>query len=197
MSKKNIIITCLVITVAILLIFIYYLIKSYNRNDIDSNISEEIIEQDDEKVENKDENTISASNKENEIISPTAKLEMEQYYKQCGHTIQEEYDVPEEIVNMTEDDIKKYYYGWEIGEFSKDRVKIYKENEGICNEHYIIKDDDEYITIYNKNIDGEEQFVRKTDILTKYLPEEDLISLKQGVEIVGKQDLGSFLEDFE
>ena len=39
--------------------------------------------------------------------------------------------------------------------------------------------------------------IRKTEILTKYLSEEDQIILKNGINVVGKKDLESLLEDFE
>lgn len=194
MSKRNIIVTCIVITIAIFLIFIYYIGKAYKKDEIKLDMSNETIERN--QIKN-NEILIETSSNEDTMISPTAILRMIQFYEDCGHIIKEEYNVPEAIVNMTESEIKEYYNGWEIRAFSEDMIEIYKENEGICDEHYTVKDINGYITVYIKNSNGEEKMIRKTEILTKYLSEEDQIILKNGINVVGKKDLGSLLEDFE
>lgn len=197
MSKRNIIITCIIITIAIFLVFVYYIVNAHNKNNLSSNTTTETVEDTNKKVEVKDTSIISTSGKEDEVISPTAILEIKQYYKKCGHTTIEKCEVPKDIVNMTKKDAEKYYYGWKVNEFSKEKILIYKENDGLCNEHYIIKDNNGYITIYNQNEYGEENIIKKTDILVKYLPDEDKGKLKQGIKINGKKDLDQFLEDFE
>lgn len=194
MSKRNIIITCIVITIAIFLIFIYYIGKAYRKDEIKLDMSNETIERN--QIKN-NEILIETSSNEDTKVSPTAVLRMVQFYEDCGHIVKEEYNVPEAIVNMTENEIKEYYSGWEIRAFSEDMIEIYKENEGICDEHYTVKDINGYITVYIKNNNGEEKVIRKTEILTKYLSEEDQIILKNGVNVVGKKDLESLLEDFE
>lgn len=197
MSKRNIIITCIIITIAIFFVFVYYIVNAHNKNNSNSNVSTEIMQNTDKKIEIKDTNIISTSIQENEVVSPTAILKIKQYYKKCGHTIQEKCEVPKDIVNMTRTDVEKYYDGWKIDEFSEDMISIYKENDGLCNEHYIVKENDGYVTIYNENKDGKESMVRTTDILSKYLPDEDKEILEQGIKVTGKQGLDQFLEDFE
>ena len=147
MSKRNIIITCIVITIAIFLIFIYYIGKAYKKDEIKLDMSNETIERN--QIKN-NEILIETSSNEDTMISPTAILRMIQFYEDCGHIIKEEYNVPEAIVNMTENEIKEYYNGWEIRAFSEDMIEIYKENEGICDEHYTVKDINGYITVYIK-----------------------------------------------
>ena len=197
MSKRGIIITCIVVTIAIFLVFVYYIVNWHTKNNSKTDSSTQIIQNTDKKVEVKNTNVISTSNSEEVVVSPTAILEINQYYKMCGHTITETCDVPKDIVNMTKTDVEKYYYGWKIDEFSEDKIAIYKENDGICNEHYIVKDNNGYITIYNENDEGEENLVKTTEILTKYVPDEDKTKLEQGIKIIGRQDLEQFLEDFE
>lgn len=198
MSKKNIIITCMIITIAIILIFIYYILRIH---DTSNNIIEEVPKNSSEsnysniKIENKE--ILETSNKDNKTISPSAKLKIIQYYKKCGHIVEEEYNVPEDIVNMNEDEVKRYYNDCKVNKFSEDNIEIYKENDEICREHYIAKDNNGYITIYNENENGEKNIFRETDILTKYLPEEDREKLDNGIKIIGNQNLVSFLEDFE
>ena len=130
-------------------------------------------------------------------MSPNSKITLKQYYKSCGHTVEEEYNVPEDIVNMTKKQVVQYYNDWTVDEFSKDEIKIHRDNPGKCNQHYIAKDTNEYIVIYSIGDDNKENIVKKTDISTKYLSEEDKEKLKKGINIVGKEDLNIFLEDFE
>lgn len=62
---------------------------------------------------------------------------------------------------------------------------------------YILRNRDDYIVIYKLDEKGEEQLYKTTDIITKYLTEEDLKLLDKGIEITGREELNSFLEDFE
>lgn len=65
------------------------------------------------------------------------------------------------------------------------------------NRHYILKEKDDFINVYYINEDQEEVLYRVTDIGIEYLAEEDTEKLKQGIEVVGLQNLNQLLEDFE
>lgn len=188
------------IIVTIMLIFVgigFYIVKKYSRNDYMANV---IQDNDERAVDNKitkDNNILETSNNDNEKVSPSAKLEMTEYYKKCGHTIKNEYKVPSAVVNMTKEKVKKYYDDWDIEFFSKDCIKLYRVNEGICKEHYIIKDTNGYVNVFTKNEKGEEELYRATDIITKYLSEHDKTALSTGVLVEGKSNLEKILEDFQ
>ena len=62
---------------------------------------------------------------------------------------------------------------------------------------YMLRNRDDYIVIYKLDEKGEEQLYKTTDIITKYLTEEDLKLLDKGIEITGREELNSLLEDFE
>ena len=62
---------------------------------------------------------------------------------------------------------------------------------------YMLRNRDDYIVIYKLDEKGEEQLYKTTDIITKYLTEEDLKLLDKGIEITGREELNSILEDFE
>lgn len=193
MSKRNIILICSIFTIIILSIFIYFIINEHNRG----NIKENLIVNKAEEVAFEQENIIPTINNERDIIYPNATLQMKQLYKKCGHTIEEDYTVPEDIVNMTKEEVENYYTDWNLEEFSNKKITIYKEYEGICDEHFIIRNVDGVITIYRINNNNDEIFVSTTDVITKYLPEADIKRLNEGIEIIGKKDLKIFLQDFE
>ena len=104
-------------------------------------------------------------------VSPNAIIIQKRYYKSCDHLIKEVVDVPEDLIN--------------------------KEFDGICNEHYVIKEHDGVIGIYTENNEGIQEWQEDTEISTKYLPDTDLEQFKIGTKIVGKNNLYSFLEDYE
>lgn len=141
--------------------------------------------------------TIKTSAADEITISPNAQIKITEKFGRCGHTITKQDIVPREIVNLNEEKAKKYYEGWNIDKFSKDEIEISKDTSGICNEHYILRESDGYITISCKNNIGEYIFKGRTDILTQYLPEEDLVRLEKGIEVVGREELNKVLEDFE
>ncbi|MBR2744561.1 MAG: BofC C-terminal domain-containing protein [Clostridia bacterium] len=131
------------------------------------------------------------------IASPNATIHRKQLYKKCGHVIEDEIAIPKELVNKNESEIQKYYYGWSVEKFSEKEICLYREIYDICQEHFIVKDVDGVITVYNKNEKDEEKVYLVTEILTKYLPKEDTEKLSNGIEIIGKKNLYMLLQDYE
>ena len=65
------------------------------------------------------------------------------------------------------------------------------------NTHYIVKEDNNLVTIYYINQNQEEILYKVTDISLEYLGEQDVQSLKQGIDVYGLQNLNQLIEDFE
>lgn len=192
MEKRTIIIICIILAIIIGIITGIYITDMHNKGEVKENLA----------INNKqniayDINKVQTTSSEEEKVLPNTILIMKQYYKECGHMVEEQYVVPEEIVNMTKSQVENYYSNWKLLEFSKEKIEIYKETNQKCDEHYIVKESNGYIAVYTVGIDGEEKLVETTKILTKYLPKEDQERLKNGVNVVGKKDLSICLEDFE
>lgn len=140
---------------------------------------------------------IETSTSEEKISINTEVIE-EIYYTQCDHLIKNKKKSISNLINMTKDDLIEEYPNWEIKEFSKERVVLYKEEQGFCNEHYLVKDVDGLVTIYNMdNNDKANNLVEITEIETKYLTENDQENLKEGIKVYTKQKLNKLIEDFE
>lgn len=140
---------------------------------------------------------MQTSSKDEEKVLPTARIKMTQLYKKCGHTTLNEYSVPEEIVNMTEEQVKKYYFGWNLDSFSSDVIEISKSNIGICDEHYVVRDVDGFVSVFCFDDSNNEELVYGTEVATKYLPKEDREKLINGIKIVGKDNLSMLMQDYE
>lgn len=141
-------------------------------------------------------NEIEASEIETKI-SPNAKLIIKKYYKECGHTSEEIKTVTNDMVNKNKEEMEKLYPDYNIEKFLNNEIILKKEEEGQCNEHYIIKDENSNIIIYRVLNDGAEEVYQNTGISTEYLPETDRINLKSGVKVFGIENLNSIIEDFE
>ena len=89
------------------------------------------------------------------------------------------------------------YSDWKIEGYSPSEIVIYKEYDGICDEHYIVKEHNGVLGIYRLNTNEDEVFVKDTEIQTQYLPEIDILKLKEGIVAIGQAELNSVLEDFE
>lgn len=129
--------------------------------------------------------------------SPNCLFVFETYYKDCKHTITEKIDIPKECVNQTEEELQEKYKDFKIKEFTSTEVTFYEEKEGICNEHYIIKDNNGYVAIYTVDSFGKETLKETTEIVTSYLPETDRAKLKEGIQAIGKEELNARIEDYE
>ena len=140
---------------------------------------------------------IIETNANEEKVSPNATLVIKKYYKECGHTTKDYAEIPEEMVNMNKDELSKELPEWEIMDFSSDEIVVFKEIEGICDEHYVLKEKDGNVAIYRLDANNNEILSEMTEISTQYLTDNDLEKLEQGIRAIGREELNSILEDYE
>lgn len=129
-------------------------------------------------------------------LSPYAKMIIEKKFTKCGHSTVEVIDIPDELINMTEREIMDKYKNWEIRSFNSKEVSLYREIEANCNDHFVLKDKDGYIAIYNKVTDENMNLKEVTDIDVSSLPSGDIKILKEGIYVYGQDELSSIIEDF-
>ena len=129
--------------------------------------------------------------------SPNCLFVFQTYYKDCKHTITKKIDIPKECINQTEEELQEKYKDFKIKEFTSTEVTFYEEKEGICEEHYIIRDNNGYVAIYRVDSFGKETLKETTEIVTSYLPQTDREKLKEGIQAIGKEELNARIEDYE
>ncbi|MCI8362341.1 MAG: hypothetical protein HFJ41_04315 [Clostridia bacterium] len=134
---------------------------------------------------------------EEEKTSPNCLFIFKTYYKKCEHIKVEREKITETMVNKTREDLETIYKNWNIVTFRNNEVLFYKEEEGSCGEHYLLKELEGKIAIYNIDEQNNLNLYEETEILTNYLPEEDINRLKQGIRVEGKDKLNQALEDYE
>lgn len=131
-----------------------------------------------------------------EKISPYAKLVIKKKFSKCNHTTVSIVDVPKELVNLPRKDLEEKYSGWEIEKFSSDEVILYREIAANCEDHFVLKEKDGNIAIYNETDEDEMNLIEILSVNLDLLSEEDKNNLQKGIKIYGKDELNSLIEDY-
>lgn len=142
-------------------------------------------------------NTIIQASSQEEKTTPNTKIIFETYFVKCGHSEVEQNIINAEDVNKTKEQISEKYSDYKLIRFSTDEIKFYREKNQMCQNHYVLKEKDGKIVVYYFDETGEEKLKNETDILTKYLPDEDIELLKKGIKANSEAQLNQILSDYE
>ena len=201
MKKRDIYVIIIIATIFAITIGITVMIYKINQSKISQNYNDEPkIINSITNNENKnfiDDYATEKTSVTEEKVSPNALIIFNRYYKGCNHTTKRKENVTEKMVNKTKEEIEDMYFDWELIGFKSNEIELYKEFDGECDEHYIVKEDDGIITIFKTDENGNERIVERTEISTNYLPEQDVEVIKNGVSIYGRENLNAYLENFE
>jgi hypothetical protein len=197
--KKKISIYIIIISIAIILIlfgiFIFNFGNIFYGKDINSTPEEVDVFDNTNNLEFL--NSTLSTNSSQTVISPNAFITFSKTYSDCGHTITTKETIYQNMVNLSLDDFSNLYSDWNIDKFTNSEIEISKTFSGSCNEHYLVKNLDGFVAVYNIDTSDNLNLLEKTEISVKYLAEKDIANLNSGIKIYGKYNLNSFLEDFE
>lgn len=200
MNKLIITMLCILVAIGgIISAIILYHPETGNNSEIliTEIANEEILDECTDEYEQMQEQAMIEANAIEEKISPNCFITEKTYYKKCGHTTSEYIELPKELVNKTKQEVQEKYADYEIETFESNNIILYKEQEGECGEHFLVKDNEGTVTIYQILENGTKKEYEATDITTEYLPETDKINMHNGIEVTGKQELNQLIENFE
>ena len=126
---------------------------------------------------------ILTTNSNDVKTTPNTVLIIKKYYEKCGHSTTDYVEIPTDFVNKTKEELEKTYNEWQVKDFSSSEVTMFKYEKGFCNEHYVLREEDGIIVVYNIDENGNETIKEKTSVDTRYLPQTDLIAMKNGIYI--------------
>lgn len=137
------------------------------------------------------------TNSNEEKLSPNCLINLRNYYKTCQHTTNEYIDIPQNLVNKSKKDLENEYPDYEIKKYTSTEVILYKECEGECGQHFVLRNNNGKITVYKINENNDEEVYERTEISIDYLTENDKEEIENGIRVNGKEDLNQLIEDFE
>ena len=146
---------------------------------------------------NSDNQNVIETNVKEVRISPNAFITFKEIYEGCGHTKVDFVEVPQDFVNLSEDELKDKYSDWNIEKFTDTDIVLSKEFNGSCDEHFIVKDVNGVVIVFKIKEDNTEEEYQVTDIATEYLTDTDKIEMEKGIRVNGKQNLNQLIEDYE
>ena len=198
----------IILVVTIIIIGIIAGLAIYNKNERTQNniveneinkVSEKVTDECTEEYEEleKQAKLDIETNSSEEKISPNCLIILKRYYNECQHTINEYIDIPQNLVNGTEEDLEKEYPNWEIQKYSSNEIILYREFDSNCGQHFILRNDNGKITIYKINEEMQEEVYEKTEISVEYLTEKDKVEIQNGIRVNGVEELNQLIEDFE
>lgn len=143
------------------------------------------------------ENRVKETSQEEKKIAYNSTLIINKYFSDCKHTVTTSVEMPSDMINLTEEELKEKYNTWEVLSFDTKEVSLYKEFEGICNEHYIVSVKNGYIAIYKLDEKDKKSLYEQTDISVRYLPKGDVSELTAGISVQGTEKLNELMENYE
>ena len=182
--------------IGIILILLVVLIFNLNKKTAIGSANNEILNVAQNPMNYVFEEVISTNSDEIKI-SPNASITFFKCYQTCGHTVKSREIVTNNMVNLTKEELYNLYRDWQINKFTSNEIELYKEFDGSCGEHYLVKSVDGYINIYNLKEDGSATLEETTDIAVKYLAVEDINELENGIILYGRENLNAYIENFE
>lgn len=132
-----------------------------------------------------------------EKISYNASFALKKYYTECGHFKFNYSELPKEIINLSKKELEEMYPEWGIEEFSSNNIVLAQNLDEMCDEHYVLKLEDNSIDVYQVKGDENFEFYKTTNISKEYLTSSDIDTLENGIFVYGKGNLNSAIEDFE
>lgn len=200
MNKVIVAMICIIVIIGAILtgIFLFQPKEEFTQEETQTKVAEEeILDECTEEYEQMQQGNMLETNSEEEKISPNCSFTLKQYYEKCGHTTRQYSNIPEELVNKTKEQLHEDYPDWEIETFASNEIVLSKKVEGECGEHYIVRDTNGKLTVYQVTENGQEIEFEQTEISTEYLTETDKINMKNGIRVNGKEELNQLIEDFE
>lgn len=120
-------------------------------------------------------------------VTPNMEFGIKEYFDECGHFNFEYSALPKELINMSRQEIEDHYNGnYEVEEFDEKKLTLAREINGMCDNHYVIKlNENNLIDVYKINTDTSYSLFESTEISKEFLPIEDIEKLEEGIVVYG------------
>lgn len=133
-----------------------------------------------------------------EVTNEDTLLVFEKNYTRCSHKRTEERSAEGYEVGLTIQDFGVKFPGWDIFEFSSEKVILSKEIQDYCPQHFILKDRDGMVVIYMPSEGGSEyDNIQETRIPTEKLPPDVQDEIRSGLVMDSLEEVEHIIENFD
>jgi hypothetical protein len=102
-------------------------------------------------------------------------------------------EVPDEIIDLTEEEIKEYYKNYDSVEFTREKIVLEKRLPNLP-DHFIVKLENKYIKVFITDAKGDATIYEDfKPILHKNKDEK----LEKGIEVERLEDIWIIIQDYE
>lgn len=101
------------------------------------------------------------------------------------------------MLGYDEKQLAESFPEWEVECFSQKEVILRQSLNQRSSQHYVLKDYNGYIAVFQEDLSGELQLCEVTNTPVAALGEEEKKEMLEGLIITGKENLYSVLEDLE
>ena len=130
-------------------------------------------------------------------IKKETKMVYQYYYTQDNMTKEQEEQAQDFLLGLTKSQVESIYDGWQIVYFSPKRVILRSTIEGRSDENYLLGIHNGYLAVFRENEAKKFSMEEETDIPISSLPEGDIQQLKEGMWILGENNLAKVLADYK
>ena len=101
------------------------------------------------------------------------------------------------MINLTKKEVEEMYSDWRVEEFNPNSIVLAQDLDEICDDHYVLKLEDNDIDVFHIEKDETLKLYKTTGISKEYLTNDDINNLEAGIYVYGIGNLNSAIEDFE
>lgn len=141
------------------------------------------------------EQTVSVA--KNEVtIKKEGKIIYQYYYTVDAITKEEEEPVPDFLEGLNREQLESIYTGWQIVYFSPEKVILRCSVKGKSSEVFLLKEYEGYLAVFVEDLDKKMRLKEITQVPLSVLPDPERQELKEGIYVLGEENLVRLLSDF-
>ena len=129
-------------------------------------------------------------------ITPSTKMVYQYYYEEDGVTEIQEDVPPYFLIDLTLNDLLKYYTNWEVLSFSEREVVMRQIVPDESHQNYVVGEQDGYIAVFYQVEKNGIRLHELTDTPVSSLSQEEQQRLAEGILVTGDDNLAKILEDY-
>lgn len=103
---------------------------------------------------------------------------------------------PEFLQGLDLEQLKSIYTGWQIVFFSPDKVILRCSIDGLSDEIYVLGEDEGFLAVFYEDEKKNLCLKERTELPLSALPEGEARQLREGMRVIGEENLARVLADF-